>query len=250
MGDARDNAGGPEGPGDALSEAQRALSDARWHDAADAAQRAVRDARTSERFDALADASELAARAHERIHAAAVEASGEGALIAARDTDLPDPVPPGCYLLQPPMVGADAARFRALAREARVPVVVLAREPLTRASRWPVVSVGDVILRVRVEPPRGVQRVAGRMTGDDYPGPAPLGWFLAAHARLGDAALERIDPDEHPHHRVDDLLEFASALPDHAGIARALAETAREAVGVARPTMPRSRPVIDDPFSF
>ncbi len=240
----------PNAPASALADAARASDESRWHVAADAADRAMLAARIASDFVALARAAEIAAAAHAQIRSEATNAANGGALIAGRDADLPDPVPPGCYLLQPPMVGADAARFRAMAREAGVPVMVLAREPLTRAGQWPIVSVGQVILRVRLDPPPGVARVEGRMTGDDYPGPAPLGWFLGAHDRLAAAALERIDADEHPHHRVDDLLELYSALPDHAQIAATLAATAREASNASKPTAPRWRPVIDDPYSF
>ncbi|MEZ6242236.1 MAG: hypothetical protein R3B57_04265 [Phycisphaerales bacterium] len=250
MGERPNNPSAAGAPERELKGASEACEGSRWHEAAAGAERAMNAARQASDFETLARATVLAARALSEIRAEAIAASPKGALIAGRDTELPDPVPPGCYLLQPPMVGADATRFRDMARAAEVPVMVLTREPLTRAGLWPVVSVGRVIVRARIQPPAGVKEDESRMTRDNYPGPAPLDWFLAAHARLGEAALERIDPDEHPHHRVDDLLELFSAIPEHPAITAALVETAREAAKSPKPTAPRWRPVVDDPYSF
>src|SRR5690606_8197900 len=38
----------------------------------------------------------------------------------------------GCYLIQPPLVGADARRLRMAALQSEIPVLVVCREPLTQ----------------------------------------------------------------------------------------------------------------------
>ncbi len=178
------------------------------------------------------------------------ERAGGGAMIIARGADAPDPLRAGCYLLQPPMIGADAARLREAAFAGRLPVRVLAREPMTRDGHWPVVAVGDVIVRTKVVPPEQLERVEGAITKDAYPGPAPLDWFRAAIESLGETALSRLDADEPAQHRVDDLLEILSALPEHPSVLDALESACAEAQEKPAPTLPRRRPVIDDPYSF
>lgn len=249
MGDHADKQGAESVVGGALAESRDALESSRWHAAIVAAERAMRHARAAHDFPSLIDAAQIAGRAHERVRCAALEGAS-GVLIAGRDSDLPDPVPPGCYLLQPFYVGADATRFRAAAAAGGVPVIVLAREPMTRDGRWPVVAVGDVIVRTHVDPPAGVQRDESRVTRDRYEGPAPIEWLMSARDRLVSAALERVDPAEHAHWRVDDLLEIYSAIPDSEAVVGELIRAAREALGAPRPTTLRWRPVVDDPRSF
>lgn len=127
---------------------------------------------------------------------------------------------PGCYLLEPPRIGIEARNLRELAMRQGVAVMVLAREPLTRSGRWPVVGVGDgnpfpVSVRTQLAPP-----AEGAVT---------MAWFGAAHEALGDAAIARVDPRWPADHRVDDLLELLPAVPDHEKLAQALAGACREA---------------------
>lgn len=210
---------------------------------------ALTRARRAGEFGLMVDASGIYLDACERIIDEA-NAASNGALIIARGDDAPDPLVAGCYLLQPPMIGADATRLRDAAFAGGLPVRALAREPLTREGKWPVVAIGDVIVRAHVDPPVALERVEGVITKDDYPGPAPLEWFDGAIGALGREALGSIDAEEPAQYRVDDLLEILTALPDHAGVVGALRDACEEAKTQPTPTLPRRRPVVDDPYSF
>lgn len=151
------------------------------------------------------------------------------------------PLEPGCILIEPPMVGADARTVRSIAERKRVPVMVLVREPTTATGRWPIVAVGGgvfrpAIVRVQVQPPE-----AGEIT------PA---WFLATQEALGDAAIEKVKPAWPADHRVEDLLEYLEGIPDHEKLHQALAAAAREAAAQPPTPYPRRRGLFDDPFSF
>jgi hypothetical protein len=148
---------------------------------------------------------------------------------------------PGCILIEPPMIGADARTLRALAERKRIAVMVLVREPTTASGRWPIVAVGGgtfrpAIVRVQVQPPE-----RGQIT------PA---WFLSAQEALGDAAIEKVKPTWPADHRVEDLLEYLEGVPDHEKLHQALAAAAREAATQPPTPYPRRRGLLDDPFSF
>src|SRR5438552_3916184 len=64
-------------------------------------------------------------------------------------------IKPGCYVIQPPQVGADARRLRLAGLVAEVPVAVLCREPVTQLKQVPIVAVSPgTTIRARVNPPR------------------------------------------------------------------------------------------------
>ena len=169
--------------------------------------------------------------------------------LLSHPADVPRPLAPGCYLIQPPMIGADARVLRDTATKAKIAVSVLAREPLTLRGLWPIVGVGEISVRVQIDPPAPLERVEGHITRDGFVGPVPLVWFRQAGEALGDAAIGRVPADLHPHWRVDDLLEALEAVPEHEGLHRALAEACREAVGVEAPQGRRPSP-LDNPYSF
>jgi len=162
-------------------------------------------------------------------------------------------IEPGCYLFQPPVIAADARVFRELADAKGVPVLVITREPLTREGKWPVVAVGVVSARARVSPPWPLERVEGTITkdnvkdGSEPPGPE---WFEAAAEAMGDAAIARLKPEDPAAWRVDDLMEFLDAHPDHEKLHQRLAENCRKAMTEVLPEGRRRRPAADDPFSF
>src|SRR6185503_7468160 len=87
----------------------------------------------------------------------------------------------GCYLVQPPNVGADARRLRLAALAAEVPVAVLCREPLTQTKLVPLVAISPgATIRTKVPPPRNAEH-------------PELPWFVEALEALGDFAIESID---------------------------------------------------------
>jgi hypothetical protein len=165
----------------------------------------------------------------------------------------------GLYLLQPPLIAADARALRERADAAKVPVYVLVREPLTRDGLWPIVASSPgvaggppVTIRTKVSPPAPVPRVERSPTRDAIkPGSElPAAWFEAAGEALGDAAIAKIDATHHPAWRVDDLMALLDAHPDHEKLHQRLGEACREAVAAPPPERRRPRPLIDDPFVF
>jgi hypothetical protein len=198
----------------------------------------------------------LEARRQKRL--LAVEASGGSAgsvpivddpASAAGDGESPRP---GCVLLQPPAIGADARALREAADEAEVPTFILTREPLTREGLWPVVSVGAVSVRTRVPPPWPLKRNEKRMTRDDVrPGThaVPMPWFEAAAEQLGDAGIARIRTDEPAAWQVDDLIQMIEAFPNHEKLHQQLEEACLRAVHEGEPELPRRRPDLD-PYCF
>jgi hypothetical protein len=149
---------------------------------------------------------------------------------------------PGCYLLEPPRIGIEARIIRELGDRQRTPVMVMAREPLTKSGKWPIVGVGEgqpfaISIRVQVAPP------------DLNPLPS-VEWFLSTHEKLGDAAIAKVDPRWPADHRVDDFLEMLPAVPEHEKLMQALAAACREAAVTGVSEQVRRRPLKDNPYSF
>jgi hypothetical protein len=163
--------------------------------------------------------------------------------------DLPRPLRPGCYLVQPPLIGREGRRIRETADKKAVPVCVLTREPLTRSGKWPVVAVGPLVVRVQVDPPWPVERVERSPSKDADDRLPPAEWFAGASEALGDAAIAKLRHNDHPHYQVDDLLDYLDAHPEHEKLHQALAAACRAAVGTEEPVLPRRRG-IQDPYSF
>ncbi len=126
-------------------------------------------------------------------------------------------IEPGCYLVQPPLVGADARRLRMGAVSRDIPVAVLCREPLVKIGMWPIVAIAPgVTVRMKIEP------------ADDQEKP-DMDWFLDAMEALGDAVLEGLDPDQAIVKRVDALLTRLDAVPDHLELHQCLLESCEAA---------------------
>ena len=121
-----------------------------------------------------------------------------------------------CYLVQPPLVGADARRMRLLALEREIPAMFLCREPKTQLGLCPVVAIGQVTVRTRIDPPRKWDK-------------PDLAWYVAACEQLGDAAIETLDRTAEPARQVDALLERLDAVPDHEKLHQVFAEVCKEA---------------------
>jgi len=147
----------------------------------------------------------------------------------------------GCYLFTPMLVGADAKQFRSAANNAGVPVFVLTREPQMSNGLWPIVGVGERVVRIRIEPP----------TNPDIIDPQ---WFNYASEQLGDQAIEdainAAEPEDPAAWRVDDLLDRIDACPEHEKFMKALADACKAAMAMPTPTIIRRRALINDPYSF
>ena len=140
-----------------------------------------------------------------------------GSLFVVEDPIDPEaPIEPGCYLFQPPLVGADGRDLRERAAEADVPVFVVVREPRTQLGRWPIVMIGPVTVRTRIAPP----------ADEDAP---DMEWFIGAAEALGDAAIAAIDPEAALTSRVDALADRLATVVEHEKLHQRLEETCREA---------------------
>ena len=124
---------------------------------------------------------------------------------------------PGRYLVQPPLVGADARRLIQFTRERRVPAAVVCREPRTRAGLIPIVAIAPgTTIRDQIEPPNNEAKPT-------------VAWFKSALEAIGEAALETIDPSEEVTRRVDRIIGCLDAIPDNEPLHVKLAETCEEA---------------------
>jgi hypothetical protein len=166
----------------------------------------------------------------------------------------------GCFVFQPPLIAADARDFHDAANAAKVPVMVLTREPLTRDGLWPIVSVSPShSVRTKIAPPTPQQRDEASKTKDGFTaasaGQITRPWLEAALEALGDAAIAKIKTFETqgdpPAWLVEDYLEQIEAFPDHEKLHQELARVCRLAMHAPAPTQPRRRGLAgDSPFSF
>lgn len=125
------------------------------------------------------------------------------------------PINPGCFLVQPMLVAADARRLRTAALINDIPVAVLCREPMTDLGLQPIVALGEVVVRTKVRPPKNPEK-------------PDKTWFIDAMEALGDAAIDEIDPALVGERLVDAVLARLDAVPDHEKLHQRLAEVARE----------------------
>ncbi len=112
---------------------------------------------------------------------------------------------PGLFLVQPPLVGADARRVRLSALQHEVPTLVLCREPSTQLGLTPIVSIGLITVRARIDPP-------------EKPSAPDKEWFLWAIEQLGDAAIGMIDSGMDAVRQVDAAMCLLDAVPEHEGL--------------------------------
>ena len=158
----------------------------------------------------------------------------QAALTAAKKTvrlraaDIPEEMPltPGVYLIQPPTVGADARRLRLAALRREVPVAVICREPRTQRGQCPVVAIGGMTVRARIDAPK------------DWEKP-DFAWFVRAMEDLGDAAMEMLDTGIELDRQIDFLLNLLDSVPDHEKLHQLLAAKCAEAAkGFVRSSTP------------
>ena len=126
-----------------------------------------------------------------------------------------DEIEPGCYVVKPPMVGADARRFRMAALACDVPIAVVCHEPTTTLGLCPLVALGSGgVVRTKTDPP----------SDPDHP---DLAWFVEAMQTLGDWAIQSMDMQLAPLRFIDELLSRIDAVPEHAGLHECLQDACR-----------------------
>lgn len=225
-----------------MERASKALVETDYHQAEQLCLRALSKARKASDFERIARICLPLQEARRQMRHLATDAG-----LRVRVKKLPKKgsvIEPGCYLLEPPLIGWDGHTLRALARDQRVPVLVLVKEPTTSKGLWPIVGVGEgeferVVARVLLAaPPTGEVEVPDAR------------WFLAAQEALGDAAIVKASREPLAAHRVEDLIELLDAVPDHEKLSQRLADTAREAMVQPPPSLPRRRPAMDEPFGL
>lgn len=135
-------------------------------------------------------------------------------------------IAPGCWLVEPPLTGADGREIRHLADERQIPILLLTREPKTQLGKWPIVVVGPVTIRTYVSPPKGRPDAA---------------WFVATSEALGDAAIQAVNPEAPAATRVNALFEALGSVRDHDKLHQALAAACDDALREERKTAPPQR---------
>ncbi|TVQ32153.1 MAG: hypothetical protein EA376_06655 [Phycisphaeraceae bacterium] len=196
-----------------MEQAGQALTDTKYFEAERLAHDALRQAHGLRDYDRMARIALPLQEARRQKRLAAMDADhiylfdrapGEGEQVK---------IEPGCWLVQPPMVGADGRSLREEADRLEIPVLVIVREPTTQLGRWPVVMIGPVTVRTQIPP-------AEELTCE---------WFLEASEALGDEAMEQVDSELAAAVRVDRLLDRLETLPEHEKLHQALADACRAA---------------------
>jgi len=235
-----------------MEQASQALAETRYFDAIDHAREGLKLARRAADFERMARIVLPLQEARRQIR---LEAEDAGCVCVAKlESELPSEVLPGCYLLQPPLLGIDGRRLREVAHDEGVPVLVLVREPLTRDGRWPIAAVGQVVVRAKVQPPVPVERDEKAVRRDTFDEKTiPIEWIQATNEALGDAAIadaEEVAEGDPAAFLVDDLMERLDAVSDHEKLHQRLEAACREAMTQPIPDRPRRRAVVSIPFGL
>ena len=198
-----------------MDAAEKALRGSKWFEAERLAQRALEMARAQDDWGMLARVTLPLQEARRQRLQAAMTPKAKVRLV---ESEVPEEVTveAGCYLVQPPAVGADARRMRLAALRQEVPAAILCREPRTRLGLCPVVAIGMMTVRTRIAPPA------------DWDKP-DMAWYAGAMEQLGDAAIAMLDTGLELDRQVDFLISALDAVPDHEKLHQALAEVCREA---------------------
>jgi hypothetical protein len=200
---------------DLHEKARQALDESLAFEAERLAAKALQLARQERLFDRMA---EVVSTIQEVRRARIAPALATGRVVVL-DEPFDDQVTirPGCYLIRPPLVGADARRLRLLAHSREISVAVICREPSTQLRLCPIVAISaGATVRTKIDPP-------------EDPDQPDMDWFLDAMHALGDWAIETLDSGSDVEKRLDALLSRLDAIPDHDGLHECLRETCLEA---------------------
>lgn len=215
-----------------MEQAEQALRSGRWFEAERLAHKALSTARRSENWEAMARIT-LPLQESRRLRVGGAVDTGRITIVdtAVHDSDI---VKPGCYLVQPPLVGADARRLRLTALRQEACIAVLCREPLTRIKLCPLVAVGSITIRARVQPPKSPKKPT-------------MEWFIAGMEALGDAAIASLDTGLDLDRQIDYLMACLDSIRDHEKLHQLLGEMcSRASKGFERRLPPRLFADVDD----
>lgn len=197
-----------------MTQAESALRAGRWFEAERLAQKALSSARRIESWDAMARIV-LPLQEARRLRLSKAFDTKRVAIVESPVHDA-DAVAPGCYLVQPPLVGADARRLRLAALRQEVFAAVICREPLSQLKLCPIVAIGAITIRARVQPPKNIKKPT-------------LEWFIGAMEALGDAAIEALDSGLDLDRQIDHVLACIDSIPDHEKLHQLLGDMCRSA---------------------
>jgi len=194
--------------------AETALRAGRWFEAERMALKALTAARRVEGWEAMARIT-LPLQEARRLRLSKALDTKKLSMISAPVHDA-DAVAPGCYIVQPPFVGADARRLRLAALRQEVSVAVVCREPLTQLKLCPLVAIGAITIRTRVQPPKNPKKPT-------------LDWFIGSMEILGDAAIASLDTGLDLDRQIDHVVACLDSIPDHEKLHQLLGEMCRTA---------------------
>jgi hypothetical protein len=194
--------------------AEAAMRRARWFEAERCAQKGLEMARRAEEFALMSSICLSLQEARRQRMQLALDAKRVTVLNSGVVEEMR--VQPGCYVVEPPLVGADARRLRLAALRDEIPVVVVCREPVNRAGLCPIVAIGGTTIRTYVPPAK-------------TPAKPTLAWCVDALEDLGNRAIEHVDAGHDLDKQIDDVLAKLDAHPDHEGLHQTLMELCQEA---------------------
>ncbi|MSR29044.1 MAG: hypothetical protein EXS03_05645 [Phycisphaerales bacterium] len=209
-----------------MQKAQSSLKATKWFEAERLAQRALEMAHSAGDFGRMRKiVLPLQEARRQRMQLAAT-------LKGVRVKQLSEPleedhkVAPGLHMLQPPLVGADARRVRLSALQREVPALILCREPTTQLGLIPIVAIGLLTVRARIDPP------------DKLNAPSKE-WFLWALEQVGDAAIGMIDTGMDAVRQVDTAMCLLDAIPEHEQLHTTLGSLCEQAEMEMRDSAPK-----------
>lgn len=198
-----------------MDSASRALEETKYHQCQRICLEALELAHTAGDYERMARIVLPLQEARRQLRLAAIDT--KKLVILEEQIPETEKIVSACYLLQPPLVGADGRDLRERAEHEETPVFVLVREPENRMGLWPIVMIGPVTVRTRVEPPKNQSK-------------PDLAWFIRAHEALGDAAIAQAGDNLNSMQRVDELYDRIGTVSDHEKIHQALEQACREAM--------------------
>jgi len=200
---------------DLMKRASDALSHMRYFEAERMANKALGMAREAGDFDRMARIVLPLQEARRQRYQQALDVD-ELVVIDQLPDEEETVLEPGCYLVTPPLVGADARRLRLTALNNDVPVAVICREPDDQLGQIPVVAITPGrTLRTKIEPPAAEFNVA---------------WIAEATEQLGDFAIQTLDPELEITRRIDALVQSLDALPEHENLHMELEAACKQAL--------------------
>lgn len=231
-----------------MDRASLSLADAAYFDAEAMCLKALRRARAADDFERVSRIALPLQEARRQKRQLAVDS---GVRIVLDRMPRVNDLVAGCYLVQPAMIGLEARDLRLALDGKKIPALIVCREPMTRLGQWPVVAVSGgsmmevVSVRTRIAPPPGIQPAPDVPTRDTFSDAPPASWFESAAEAIGDEAIGRIVAGDPAAWRVDDLLLYLDAHPDHEKLHQRLHEHARAAMNEPIPQRPKRRGLDD-----